>query len=146
MISNIPHRGQMIYYDDDKMECYTITAYSVTDKTPMLNVAKSSDFIQQYIKGLPDYEVDFEIASKVELDPTMMKRIAKYNEEKDIENLQNKKEKLQEEIKQLEENKKKQENRLQSVKDFILEFFSTTYNSIDDFIESKNDYDYDDYE
>lgn len=147
MISHLPHKGQIIYYDDENMMCYTVNAYKVQDNTPMVDITSSHDFQRQYVKGIPDYEVDFEVGSKVELDPTMMRRIAKYNSEKDIEILQKKKEKLQEEIKQLEENKEKQTKRLQSVKDFLAEFFGTTYNSIDDFIESKKDYyDYDDYD
>lgn len=145
MISNLPHKGQMIFYDDENMMCYSVNAYNVQDNTPMMDITCSHDFQRQYVKGMPDYEIDLEIGSKVDLDPTMMRRIAKYNSEKDIEILQKKKEKLQEEIEQLEENKEKQEKRLQSVKDFISEFFDTTHTTVDNFIESKYA-DYDDYD
>lgn len=127
IISNVPHKGQIIYYDDKNMMCYTVNVYDCI-----------YDFSSQYIKSLVQYEIDFELGSKVKLDPTMMKRIAKYNVEKDIEILQKKKQKLEESIKRLEKDKEKQIKRLESVEDFILEFFDTEYNSVDDFIESKN--------
>lgn len=71
---------------------------------------------------------------KVELDPTTMKRIAKYNADRDVSILIKKKEVLEEEIKQLEEKQQNYIKKFDSAREFVNDFISSSNTNVDDYI------------
>ena len=91
-------------------------------------------------------KVDADIGEKIELDNSTMKKIAKYNAEKDVELLIRKKQVLEDEIKLLQDKKSTEEQKFKQLSKFANEFLKSDEQNIDDYIqENYVDNNYDDY-
>ena len=72
----------------------------------------------------------------IQLDPTLMKRIAKYNKEKEIEKLEEKIKRKKETLKELEDNIQDKKKRWKMIQDYVANIYD-----ID--VDDDDDYDYD---
>lgn len=136
-------KSQIIIYDGEEMHCFTC-----------MSLRKNFDSrFEECFNGQRIYTgtiSSFEAVSGkdiIELDPTMMKRIAKYNAEREVDILIRKKKVLEDEIEQLEEDKNKQIKKIESLVTFCKDFVEADETNIDEYID--NNYiqdDYDDYD
>ena len=99
---------------------------------------------KQLIEAYVETYCNGEIGDKVELDNATMKRIAKFNAEKDIDLLIRKKQVLEDEIKLLQEKKSTEEQKFKQLSKFANEFLKSNENNIEDYIQ-ENYIDDDDY-
>lgn len=140
-------KSQFIFYDGEIMKCFNCcnVNYSQEPRTMNCITPFMDNPIHISFGGSYSFEVDLgkEI---IELDPTTMKRIAKYNAEKEVDILIRKKQVLEDEIKQLEENKQSQIKKLDSLKQFCKEFIISDEDDIDEYIDANYSSDYDEYE
>ena len=79
-----------------------------------------------------------QLVNNIELDPTTMKRIAKFNKEQEIAKLDKVIKEKEQKIKDLEDILQDRNKRVEKIKEFIANIYNIT---IDD-----SEYDYDDYE
>ena len=83
-------KGQIIFYDSDKMMCFGVTHFMVKEpEKQMIEVTLAGDEERHFIQSTPEpicafIETGEEI---VKLDPTTMKRIARYNLEEENKSL-----------------------------------------------------------
>jgi len=68
----------------------------------------------------------------IKLDPTLMKRIAKYNKEKEIEKLEEKIKRKQEKLKELESKIEDREKRWKKIQDYVANIYDIDLNDDDD--------------
>ena len=98
--------GQIIFYDSSKMMCFDVTHFMVKEpEKQMIETTLFGDEERHFIQSTPDpicmfIETGEEI---VKLDPTTMKRIARYNLEKENAALLGEIEKHKETIANLEQ-------------------------------------------
>jgi predicted nuclease with TOPRIM domain len=137
-------KSQLIFYDNDTMECYNIYNYLIG-----FDFSAIGDIENAYptIRGL--VECDFEgrfIKSPINLDPTTMKRIAKYNSEMEVKELEKQKTQLNSEISKLKTDLDKIKNKIDNLKNFAENFIKSDIDNIEDYIDVEyNDDKYDDY-
>ena len=135
---------QIIFFNDEDMKCYTLNNLKITNNLPDMvgsdNFYEPKQLIEAYVKTY----CNGEIGDKVELDNATMKRIAKFNAEKDIDLLIRKKQVLEDEIKLLQEKKSTEEQKFKQLSKFANEFLKSNENNIEDYIQ-ENYIDDDDY-
>lgn len=68
----------------------------------------------------------------IKLDPTLMKRIAKYNKEKEIEKLEEKIKTKQEKLKELEDKIEDREKRWKKIQDYVANIYDIDVDDDDD--------------
>ena len=137
-------QSQIIFYNGEDMKCYTLNNLQITNNFPDMvssdNFYEPKQLIEAYVKTYWNGE----IGDKVELDNATMKRIAKFNAEKDIDLLIRKKQVLEDEIKLLQEKKSTEEQKFKQLSKFANEFLKSNENNIEDYIQ-ENYIDDDDY-
>lgn len=135
---------QIIFFNDEDMKCYTLNNLKITNNLPDMvgsdNFYEPKQLIEAYVRTY----CNGEIGDKVELDNATMKRIAKFNAEKDIDLLIRKKQVLEDEIKLLQEKKSTEEQKFKQLSKFANEFLKSNENNIEDYIQ-ENYIDDDDY-
>lgn len=135
---------QIIFFNDEDMKCYTLNNLKITNNLPDMvgsdNFYEPKQLIEAYIRTY----CNGEIGDKVELDNATMKKIAKFNAEKDIDLLIRKKQVLEDEIKLLQEKKSTEEQKFKQLSKFANEFLKSNENNIEDYIQ-ENYIDDDDY-
>lgn len=94
-------KGQIIiFYDEKSMNAFNVSYFNLKESEPdMVEITLPEDEIRQFIKGMSEPICAFIEKGEelVKLDPTTMKRIARYNLEKENEAL----------LKKINEHKKK---------------------------------------
>ena len=137
-------QSQIIFYNGEDMKCYTLNNLKITNNLP--DMVSSDNFYEpkQLIEAYVETYCNGEIGDKVELDNATMKRIAKFNAEKDIDLLIRKKQVLEDEIKLLQEKKSTEEQKFKQLSKFANEFLKSNENNIEDYIQ-ENYIDDDDY-
>lgn len=91
--------GQLIFYDDKEMVCFDVTHFMLKEpEKQMIEATGLDDGEKHFIRSIPEPTVIYLETGKemVKLDPTTMKRIAKYNLEEENATL----------LKEIEERKK----------------------------------------
>lgn len=135
---------QIIFFNDEDMKCYTLNNLKITNNLPDMvgsdNFYEPKQLIEAYVRTY----CNGEIGDKVELDNATMKKIAKFNAEKDIDLLIRKKQVLEDEIKLLQEKKSTEEQKFKQLSKFANEFLKSNENNIEDYIQ-ENYIDDDDY-
>lgn len=106
---------QILLYDDNGMHVFGVANYQPKfngfDEVDVTAIGNS--FSQKVIISKLTYNVEITIGEvKAELDPTTMKRIAKYNLDKDFEELSHKIEEAEKRLKTLEQEVESKENKL----------------------------------
>lgn len=82
--------GQIIFYDSDKMMCFDVKKFMVKEpEKQMIETTLAGDEERHFIQSTPEPICVFIETGEelVKLDPTTMKRIARYNLEKENEAL-----------------------------------------------------------
>lgn len=98
-----------------------IETYSLSEE-PKQIIDGHTETIECYVDGEKQ---------SIELDPTTMKRILKYNKEVEIEKLNKEIKSKQEEIKQLDDKLQDREGRWQKVKNYIVNIYDIDLNEED---------------
>jgi len=91
--------GQIIFYDNEEMMCFGVTHFMLKEpEKQMLEATNLSDSERHFIQSIAEPTVIYLETGKeaVKLDPTTMKRIARYNLEEENKGL----------LKEIEERKK----------------------------------------
>ena len=137
-----------IVYDDDNMAFYDMIVDGIDYAPEIIDCTTRLDNSKKYIVGIsPSYTLTGNIddTNEIELDPNTMRRIARYNKEKELQRIQkqieNAKSKLEEVTKELN----KQNDRLNSVKDYIAKFIKSNENDFGEFVYDEY-HNYDDYD
>lgn len=127
--------ANILIYDDKNIKYYKGVPLSMNCETMADNGMYCNGETYNYIRG---YNVNFTIPNleeynNVELDDTLMKRIAKFNKEQECERLDKEISKKKENIKELDKLLKDKEKRWQKVKEYIAKIYE---------IDINDDYDY----
>ena len=143
-------KNQIIFYDGNNFSCHNIITYEVQEHTPpMIDATTSYDNQRVYIGGIPEPPtMHFQYGREsIELDPTTMKKIAKYNKEVEVERLDRIITGKKAELELLETKCDFQIRKLEKLKAFVSEFLNQNeYADPCDYIKldvDENDYDYD---
>lgn len=146
MIEKKINEPRILIYDDENMNYKVGYIGSIQEATPeAIEITSSGDISPRYILSrshvfsceIPSYqELD-----TIELDPTTMKRIAKYNKEIECLKLDADIKQKKEQIKELEDILNDRENRVKKLKDYIENIWNLDIQDDED-----NDGDYDDYD
>lgn len=97
--------GQLLFYDEKEMHVFDCYITSVEQEAPIpLDVTPLDAMaVQTIYRPNTTAKAVFDIREvKAELDPTMMKRIAKYNLDKEFWELNDRKNKVEEELRRLD--------------------------------------------
>lgn len=130
---------KVIIYDDEYIEYFIGGFGAYTCYNDIMEITGITDLHRQFIPGRLHCEFDVIDASRhdcISLDPTLMKRIAVYNKEKECEQLDRKIAKKKEKIKELDDILTDKVGRINKLKEFIKNIYD---------IELDDDYD-DDYD
>lgn len=83
-------KGQLIFYDDEQMMCFGVTHFMLKEpERQMLEATFLDDDERRFIRSMAEPTVIYLETGKeaVKLDPTTMKRIARYNLEEENNSL-----------------------------------------------------------
>lgn len=138
-------QSQIIFFNSEDMKCYILNNLKITNNLP--DMVSSDNFYEpkQLIEAFISQSVNGEIGDKIELDNETMKKIAKFNAEKDVEILIRKKKVIEDEIKLLQEKKNIEEQKFKQLAKFANKFLNSSENNIEDYIAetyTEDDYDY----
>ena len=102
---------QVLLYDDNEMHIFNVLDYHT--KAQVVDATTIDSMYTRMIVANSTLQAEILIGeTKAELDPTTMKRIAKYNLDKDFEELNRKIKEAEGRLKSLEEEVKSKENKL----------------------------------
>lgn len=131
--------GQIIFYDGDEMKCYNINVYN---SNQVYYEPSRKDFFEGTYSIPYSTSIDFEIdPNPIELDPTTMLRIAKYNKRVELDSVNKLIEKKKEKLKNLEWIENKLDNLLLFVKEYM---GNDEYGDIKSFVTRNDADDFDD--
>lgn len=139
-------KGQLIFYDDENMEVYNVENVQVNNDMHYCEEPRRADMMPIVSLSCVAHTIDFDTRfEKVELDPTTMRRIAKFNKEVEIKNLDKTIEDKKDELEEVRQEILKQEKKLESIKEFVGKFIKSNSETIEEYIEhdDDNEYDYD---
>lgn len=145
MITNMKDYKILIYNDEDLEYMGGCLKY-VDQRDDLIEITTTRDIYRQFTKGL-DAQITFTFfdhwnSDVVQLDPTLMKRIAKYNKEKEIEKLDKKIKEKENKLKELDDLLKDREKRWSKVQKYIANMYDLDINT-DDGDDNYDDYDLD---
>ena len=138
-------QSQIIFFNGEDMKCYTLNSLTMKYNLPSESYLCDYEQPKQLIEAYISESVNGEIGDKIELDNKTMKKIAKFNAEKDVEILIRKKKVIEDEIKLLQEKKRIEEQKFKQLSDFANKFLNANENDIEDYIAetyTEDDYDY----
>lgn len=145
------NKGQLIFYNEEDFNCYHIDILEVKqEEQPIIDDYRSFDSTVHKVVGIPSLPT-FEFTcgrEPIELDPTTMKKIARYNKEVEIERLDKMIEGKKAELEGLTKKYDFQLKKLKNAKAFIKEFlgqseYADPYDYVKGDYDDENDYDYD---
>lgn len=147
-------KPKIIIYDDNDMN-YIVGNMGIVEMEPdVISVTTCSDIYEQKIPNLTTH-VEFtmsncEVFDTIQLDPTLMKRIAKFNKEQECKRLDDviKQKKdiidnLHNDIKSLDEVLKDKERRWEKVKEYIANIYEIPIDDSDEYYDDDDYYDED---
>lgn len=131
------HKNQIIFYNDEEMQCYNVFGCEFKQDNFYFNEpTRSSNFSVSGFIARPVSTFDLQVnKQKIELDPTLMKRIAKYNAEVEVEELKLEKARLEEQIEELKELEKKHFEKIEDMKKFCEKFMRDSYDTVEEYAE-----------
>lgn len=130
---------KIIIYNDEEM--HYMEGYMVSlNSTPQV-----ASYDNGYERKNVCYGMEYTFGANVEpdketiqLDPTLMKRIAKYNKEKEIEKLEEKIKRKQEKLKELEAKVEDREKRWKKVQEYVTKIYEI---DLDEDLHEEEDWD-----
>ena len=119
--------GQIIYYSESETKCFDVESYEdITELPEMVEITDGNDCIRRYIPSrLNPTTIIISGEEIVSLDSTTMKRIAKFNLEKENEFLLKEINDKKKEIAELQEQEKEMRNRFEKAIDKFHEIMET---------------------
>lgn len=131
----------ILIYDDEEIKYMTGEIKRLETNPILAECTNINDFTRKYMttgrkEMLCDIR-DYDEKETIRLDDTLMRRIAKYNKEAEIEDMDRKLKAKEERIKQLEEKIEDREERWKKIQKFVAKIYELP---IDD-----ENYDYDEY-
>lgn len=138
---------QILLYDDKEMHVFEVVGYYPSE--PLVEPVDITTIEQIQMKRaiFQDWKYQAEIAVgkvKAELDPTTMKRIAKYNLDKDFEGINKSIESAKSQLKALQEEISVKERKLSTINDVVKKIWEDECFDEDDYLFDKSEED--DYE
>lgn len=127
-------------YDDENLSLQDFMIHDVTVKNeaPLLvSASVIGDKMESYVGGIPEYKVSLQldyINRKVELDPTTMMKIAKYNDDIELKGINEEIKYKKEELKGLELQIKKLEDMIPELKELCCDYMNSDFIDINDFL------------
>lgn len=146
---------RVIIYDDEdlSLEDFGISNidYHSNPNPSVIENTLIGDIKRKYIDGMIDCQIILSLSNstkKIELDPTTMKKIAKYNKEEDIKELDIKSKKIKNDIKTLNKKVDKLEKMIPELKDLTKDYIDKDYTDFNEYLSDKyeKDYYYDDWD
>lgn len=130
---------KVIIYDDEVMGCYESQVINFEFKENPIEITTLEDIERKYIHGIPEFCIygAGNIRKMAELDPTTMKKIAKYNKEVELENIQREIKFKKDELKALEEEIKDRQDRISKIHELVEKIYDD-----DEDEDYDNSYDY----
>lgn len=128
-------KGQIIFYDSDKMMCFDVEHFMVKEQEKqMIEVTLFGDEERHFIQSTPEPICAFIEAGEelVKLDPTTMKRIARYNLEKENEALLKEINERKKEIADIQQKEKVLRDRFEKAISMFKEIMDHGYCDMDD--------------
>lgn len=135
--------GQLLFYDDKEMHVYdcTIQKIELPEKIEFDATSLEDDARQTiYMSGSTAYASFCIVETMAELDPTMMKRIARYNLDSEFKLLNSKIKEAKDKIKSLDAEMKEKEKKLDFIQSIVNTIWQDEYFEEDRYVPS-NDYD-----
>lgn len=141
---------QILLYDEKEMHVFEVKNYYLgTTEFTSYSYAPIEDN-QRGISLIPEYTCKAEITIgevKAELDPTTMKRIAKYNLDKDFEELNKQIKSAESRLKNLNEQAEEKERKLELMRELFPKIWNDTVFDQDNYLpDEDDDYEEDDWE
>ena len=137
-----------IVYDDDDMAVYDMIVDSVNYSPEMIECTSGADYYKKYVVSpFHSYTLigNIDTTNNIELDPNTMRKIAEYNKEKELQRIQDKIDKAKSNLEEVTKELNKQNDRLNSVKDYVAKFIKSNENDFGEFVYYEY-HDYDDYD
>lgn len=136
---------KVIIYDDEVMGCYESKVINFDFKENPVEITTLEDIERKFINGIPEYRIcgSGYIRRMIELDPTTMKKIAKYNKEIELENINREIDSKKEELEYLEEKINDRVKRIKKLKELSDNLYSLDLDK--DYCEDEEDDDEDNY-
>ena len=133
---------KVIIYDDEVMGCYESQVINFDFKENPIEITTLEDIERKFINGIPEYCIygSGYIRRMIELDPTTMKKIAKYNKEVELENIQREIKFEKDELKALEKDIEDRIKRINKIHELVENVYDLDLDK--DYFE---DEDYDEY-
>lgn len=140
---------QILLYDEKEMHVFDVVNYH--PKEPMVEQVDIATIEQVQMKRdiFQDWSYRAEIAVgkvKAELDPTTMKRIAKYNLDKDFEELNRQIKLAEERLKNLSEQAEENEQKLELMRELFPKIWHDSEFDKDKYFPDEDDYEEDEWE
>lgn len=139
---------QILLYDEKEMHVFEVVGYYPSEALVEPVDITTIEQIQTKRAIFQDWKYTAEIAVgkvKAELDPTTMKRIAKYNLDKDFEELNRQIKSVEDRLKLLNEEMETKEKKLEFMQKICQQIWNDDCFDEDDYAKDE-DSDYDDYE
>lgn len=141
---------QILLYDEKEMHVFEVVGYYPSEPLVELVDITTIEQIQTKMAIFQDWKYQAEIAVgkvKAELDPTTMKRIAKYNLDKDFEELNRQIKSAESRLKNLNEQAEEKEQKLELMRELFPKIWNDTAFDQDNYLpDEENDYEEDDWE
>lgn len=129
-------KGQIIiFYDEKSMNAFNVSYFNLKEPEPdMVEITLPEDEIRQFVKGMPEPICAFIEKGEelVKLDPTTMKRIARYNLEKENEALLKEINERKKEIADIQQKEKVLRDRFEKAISMFKEIMDHGYCDMDD--------------
>lgn len=137
----------IIIYDDKEMRYCTGTIVS-EEYNPQyvdIDITEATDVYKKTKKYLTGVDLIISLSNynkdeTIKLDETMMKRIAKFNEEVEIKKLEEKISRKKKQLKELEEKIEDRDKRWQKIQEFVADIYNIDINEEDE--DNYNDWDW----
>lgn len=140
---------QILLYDEKEMHIFEVIGYHPEE--PLVEPVDIATVKQVQMKRaiFQDWSYRAEIAVgkvKAELDPTTMKRIAKYNLDKDFEELNKQIKSAEERLKNLNERAEENERKLELMRELFPKIWNDSEFDKDKYFPDEDDYEEDEWE
>lgn len=133
---------KIIIYNEDILVYFTGDVTNWKNKSELIENSSIYDHTKHFIPNpISHLEIDTynsECKETIKLDETLMKRIAKYNKETEIQNLEKTIKEKQDKIKALDDILKDRDKRVEKLKEYVAKIYDIDLNDDKDY----EDYDY----
>lgn len=135
---------KVFFYDDYELQVYQAlpTNFELSDDTETVCCTTLGNTMERYERGAErrTLEMKLEKLSKVELDPTTMQKIARYNLEQENESLVKQIAIKQNQLLSLEKKLKNQTARISDLQETVKKFVSSNYETVSEMFDCEDNF------